>query len=271
MGIRRGKYWTDKRQLMAKIHKLHELMYEQPEAITINLIGLGGNGMVVFHNLVKMHLTLKQLGMPGFAIRMFDPDVVAEFNVGRQMFVHGDIGHAKVSVIAQRYHRAYDGFIVGDFPETYNGQYPANITITCVDSVQARQDVHYAITNLPYNFKGRPNEQPLYWLDLGNGKNYGQYVLATVNDKYERKEWEEERIYKLKNVFELYPAILEVQEELEPSCSLIESLSRQDLFINPMIANFASHLLWELLQEGYVRYQGGHLNLESMSLSTINL
>ena len=79
-----------------KTHILHEALHESPMPITINLVGLGGNGLCMLNNLIKMHLTLRKLDHPGFQIRVYDPDIVEDHNVGRQMFSISDIGHPKV-------------------------------------------------------------------------------------------------------------------------------------------------------------------------------
>lgn len=252
-----------------KTHILHKALHQIPIPITINLIGLGGNGLMMLGNLIKIHLTLKQLDHPGLDIRVFDPDKVERHNIGRQLFSISDIGIYKVTAIVQRYLNNYGNkIILSDFPVEYTGQDPTNFTITCTDTVKSRIVVKKALKSFPYDKDGNISNMPLYWLDLGNTKKSGQFVLGTVNHEKEKSKNE---ISKMKDVFELYPNMKEIDDNDEPSCSLIESLGRQDLFINPIIALYASNLLWNLIRDEYISYQGMFINLESLNITTINL
>lgn len=255
-----------------KLHMLHEIMRSPVVPISVNLVGLGGNGICMLQNLVKIHLTLKHLEHPGLAIMAYDHDKVEDHNIGRQMFSMAEIGMNKATALVQRYYANYGNeVLLQDVPESYTGQKAANITITCTDNIKSRVEIGKHLKAFKYNPLGDVQAQCLYWLDLGNSKSSGQVVLGTVNSKYEREKKEKGRIYDLKDVLQVFSNFQSIQDDDTPSCSLIQSLSRQDLFINPMISTYGGHLLWSLLKDEYVRYQGVFINLDIMKITTLNL
>ena len=67
--------------------------------VNIDLIGVGGGGSLVLSGLVRLHLAIKSLGHPhGLAVNVWDPDIVSQANVGRQLFAPNEIGLNKAEV-----------------------------------------------------------------------------------------------------------------------------------------------------------------------------
>ena len=112
----------------------------------------------------------------------------------------------------------------------------------------------------------------------------GQVVLGTVGRveqvKYDKNrnetihtlEQRQSRAYKLPNVVELLPDIKKIKsKDTGPSCSLLQALNRQDLFINSTLANLGLALLWRLFREGRTDYQGAYLNLKTMQANAIKV
>jgi len=56
-----------------------------------------------------------------------------------------------------------------------------------------------------------------------------------------------------------------------PSCSLAEALEKQDLFINSVLAQMGSSLLWNLFRNGMTENRGFFLNLKSFQSKPIKL
>ena len=54
-------------------------------------------------------------------------------------------------------------------------------------------------------------------------------------------------------------------ENDEPSCSLAEALTHQELFVNRALTSFALHLVWTMFRRGEIRVAGCFLNLQEMT------
>ena len=60
-------------------------------------------------------------------------------------------------------------------------------------------------------------------------------------------------------------------EDNTPSCSLAEALEKQDLFINSVLAQMGSSLLWSLFRNGMTENRGFFLNLKEFKTQPIKL
>lgn len=250
-------------------HYLEQYIASAQHKITINLVGCGGTGTHVLTNLAMMNYSLGKLGRQPLFVRVWDPDDITEHNVGRQMFSPADIGRNKAEVVVERVNRFY-GTHWHHMDDRYSRDLEskglgANFMISCVDSVESRKDIRRVFpkrTNLKRNIRDR-YEMPYYWLDVGNGKSSGQIILGsffginqpgggthtlpTFLDEYKR-----------------------VKEDLTaPSCSMAEALNNQDLFINKLLATYATHMIWEFLINYRIDYRGIYLNLANMKVSQI--
>lgn len=184
---------------------------------------------------------------------VIDDDVVSEANLGRQAFSPSDLGQPKASVLVHRTNLFYGTqweAMVGRFNTGTTGFVDAgHIIISCVDTIASRLSVWRVLKRCR-----------CYWMDLGNTASTGQVILGETEGKFSRLS--AERKNRLPHLFDLFPKLRRQKDKAtEPSCSLIEALSRQDLFINSTLANFAGHLLWQLLRHGGLNHQGAFLNL----------
>lgn len=59
------------------------------------------------------------------------------------------------------------------------------------------------------------------------------------------------------------------EQDSGPSCSLAEALRKQDLFINPTLAQLGCALLWKLFREVKIEYHGIFLNLSTLKTNPI--
>lgn len=261
-----------------RYHYLDQYIASAQHRITCNLIGCGGTGSHMLTNLATLSHAFVKLGKQPLFVRVFDPDGVEEHNVGRQMFSISDVGRFKSDVLVERCNR-YFGTDWVSIPELYcekkdnlrNDQKNANFIISCVDSVKSRK----MIDNLyPEKMNERTGDgyfiesynTSFYWLDIGNTRKSGQIILGTL--RYIKQPNKESSSY-LPCFFAEYRDVKE-QNQL-PSCSLAESLGKQDLFINKIMATFASNMLWQLMMEFRINYRGIYINLESLKTQPITI
>ena len=122
----------------------------------------------------------------------------------------------------------------------------ANITISCVDQGATRKQIATLL-----NGEGSQTFdsylRPYCWLDYGNNLDSGQVILGTV-DVVEQPDVEAKTIDRLPSITELCPDIEKYDDANIPSCSMRESLNRQDLFVNRTLAPWGVHLLWQFFR-----------------------
>lgn len=238
--------------------------------ITVALIGAGGTGSQLLPELARIDHALYKLGHPGLAVTVYDDDIVTEANIGRQLFSVSDIGLSKSMVLVDR----INSFFGVDW-ESRPERYPTasdfssyNITLTCVDNVASRIAIGQRLRKLN---KDRLSDEttPWYWMDFGNQTDRGQVVLGTLRPIPQPKSRQIETVGTLRGVDEIFDLTTIDDNDSGPSCSLAEALSKQDLFINSMLSQVGGNLLWKLITEGGIDYQGAFVNLKTMKVNPI--
>lgn len=222
-------------------------------AITILLVGCGGNGAQMLMGLAALDTALRAISSRSLDVTVVDDDIVTEANLGRQPFYRCDIGHSKARTLTERINLAH-----GLAWEAVHGRAPEAIgidgfdmLISCVDTAAARRALGAALQ------AGR--NPPIYWMDLGNRANDGQYLIGCP-----RPTGHSDRP-RLPNVLEAFPELADesVTEDDAPSCSVAEALERQSLFVNRVVASHALALLFDLLGRGSIGQAGAFVNLAS--------
>jgi PRTRC genetic system ThiF family protein len=269
------------------VHKPHP-KFGRPGPVRVGLIGAGGCGSEMLVRLVEMDHAFASLGLPRLDVTVYDPDTVSSANPGRQRFYKADVGLHKAVLLVHRANAAY-GLRWAAVPEAYTGQpaaptreggdsRPFDILITCVDTARARREIHRACTSEGAGRAAYEHSQywdnggaPGYWLDLGNGLSNGQVVLGQFETPpgltvpKARRVDRLPHMTRLPHIIDLWPGEYapdaDAADEAEPSCTLAQSLSRQDLFINKAIALKAADLLWRLLRDREIDCQGWWVNL----------
>lgn len=250
-----------------KVHFTYSYFLNPTHPLTVGLIGVGGTGSQVLSSLARINHALNSMGHPGLFVYAYDPDEVTESNIGRQMFCESDIGQNKADVLITRINRFY-GTAWESIPHVYE-QNLSNIYITCVDNIKSRLELASTIRNR--NKYVTEYKKGKYWLDFGNAQNHGQFVLGTIGKIEQPSSKMFKTVGKLKTVTELFDFSKVEEKDSGPSCSLAEALSKQNLFINSTLAQAGCSILWKLITEGIIEYQGAFLNLETMQVNPINL
>ncbi|MDR2891303.1 MAG: PRTRC system ThiF family protein [Alistipes sp.] len=259
---------------MKRVHYVEKYLLAPQHPVTVNLIGAGGTGSQVLSCLVRMDMALAGLGHPGLHVTVYDPDLVEQPNVGRQLFTPADIGLNKAQCLVSRLNAAF-----GLGWEAVSEKFPvkvknaterdmANIFITCTDNVASRNKLDGFLNGAAAAMRcerGIDHRSLLYWLDFGNRQNTGQVVLGTIPDTITQPTVEDmETVASLPKITEM-PGYDDVRDDDSgPSCSLAEALEKQDLFINSTLAQLGCNLLWKMFRHGHLDHRGLYLNLETM-------
>lgn len=256
---------------MKNTHYTAPYLLNPQHRISVALIGVGGTGSQVLTHLARINEGLLSMNHPGLHVTSYDHDIVTEANIGRQAFSSADLLLNKAIVITTRINRWF-GNDWNAVPEKYNGQ-PANIIISCVDTAKGRIEISKLIgTNKQNQRNVEPYEYKYYWLDFGNSRDTGQVILGTIGDIKQPNSEKYQPIGLLKNVVKYFPNLRKIKEaDQGPSCSLAESINKQDLFINSTLSNLGCNILWKLFINGRIDFQGAYLNLNTLSVNPIKI
>jgi PRTRC genetic system ThiF family protein len=250
------------------VHIIQKELLQPYNPVTVNLIGAGGTGGQVLTALARMNHALIALGHAGLFVRVFDDDTVDAANLGRQLFTTAELGQHKSVALINRINRffgtnwkaetlRYDKSSITD-----RDLASAVITISCVDTVAARYEIAEILKHLSKNYGGRNHVK--YWMDFGNSRSSGQVVLSTLEKIKQPASDLYRPVESLPLVTDQFKELLNASETADntPSCSLAEALTKQDLFINSVLANCGASLLWQLFREGILFNRGFFLNLK---------
>lgn len=253
----------------SNIHYLHPyLLRDHPIHVTV--IGVGGTGCMVLKEFARMHYALIGVGHQGLHVTAYDADTVSESNIGRQLFLHEDIGQNKAVCMINRINLAW-GIHWNAVDQNYEDDMALNsIVISCTDTIKSRK---YLVGKLMekerISLRGLNEETPLYWFDCGNGNDYGQVRLFTFSAPEKSPKSKKYKVVSSIPYIDIY-ANKEDRPD-EPSCSLAQALGKQDLMVNSMIAQIALQMLWSLIYKKFIDYKGVYVNLATMSMRALPL
>jgi len=256
-----------------RIHIAPNYFFDPTHPITISLIGAGGNGSLMLARLARMDHALCQTGHPGLHVRAFDGDIVEPMNIGRQLFTPHDLGQNKVvnalTKINQAFGLQWEGIPMNAM--TFGDDIKSNIIVTCVDNAKYRTALSLA---LQYPHKGSEYRTMFYWMDIGNSRDTGQFVLGSLFEE-ERKldDGSMECVGKLKTITDLFPNLEKHDTESQQGrgCAYADRLMEQSLYINDVLAAHASDCLFRLLSHRQLSVHGGFVNLKSGTVNPIKV
>jgi len=259
------------------VHITPKELLQPYNPVTVNLIGAGGTGGQVLTALARMNHALIALGHAGLFVRVFDDDIVDTANLGRQLFTTAELGQYKATSLINRINRffgtnwkaettRYDKKSVKD-----SDLASATLTISCVDTVKARQEIAEMLKRLAASYGGRNHVK--YWMDFGNSRTSGQVILSTLEKIRQPASGIYRPVESLPLVTDEFKDLLAASEQGDntPSCSLAEALAKQDLFINSALANCGASLLWQVFREGILFHRGFFLNLKDFRTQPLKI
>ena len=238
-------------------HTLHPALASRHQPLRVLVVGAGGNGSKFTVGMKNLHGALRALGHPGVKLTLADGDLVSESNLVRQSFYPSDVGLNKATVLINRINmscglnwRALPRHLeAADLTKVRPG-----ILITCVDSRKARATMQAGMDAY---------QSIVMHLDIGNLRDSGQFVLGSPLGYYNPRKKD-----RLRTAFELFPELTDttLPEDDLPSCSTMEALEKQDLFINDTLVTSALALLWRLLRHGEIAHHGAFVDLKTGSV-----
>lgn len=251
--------------MKSRVHVAPNYFFDPTHPITISLIGVGGSGSLMLARLARMDYALRQTGHPGLHIRAFDQDVVEPMNIGRQLFCPSDLGENKVLNSLTKINNAFglqwDGIPMNAMP--YGEDVRSNIIITCVDNTEYRKELSKA---LAFPHIGSDYRTIFYWMDLGNSRDTGQFILGSLFEEQQKLESEfVDPVHKLKTIIDLFPNLEQYDtEDLQGrGCAYSDKLMEQSLFINDVLVAHAANCLFRLLYSKEISVHGGFVNLKN--------
>lgn len=253
---------------MLKRHYCSNYFLSNRHRITVNVFGSGGTGSFVMTNLARLDFALRAIGNKGLFVRLFDDDTIEPHNVGRQMFYESDIGLNKAHVIVERINRTFGtDWIAHTVRAETKSHFKANIIMTCVDNVSTRKKIHQYMKTLKSIDSYDEPYATYFWMDFGNERQTGQVVMGTGRFGIPQPEGGTEV---LKTVYDIFPVPLKEPED-KTTCSMLQSLQEQDLFINSILAQYGIQLLWKLFNDKIIYFNGHLVNLEKGKTAPILL
>lgn len=152
----------------------------------VTIVGCGGTGAFVADGLCRL------LSGSHNKVVLIDYDRVEERNLSRQQFFKEDLDKFKSEVLAHRFARLYGlpvGYAISPL-QLAEVVYPG-IVIGCVDNGKARNDIadkldtkrHCTQEYERYDYHTPalvPGATKVWWVDAGNGENYGQVLIGNT-------------------------------------------------------------------------------------------
>lgn len=133
---------------------------------TVTVVGCGGTGGFVAEALCRL--------LPADAdLVLVDHDRVEGRNLTRQSFYREDLGRFKSETLAHRLALRFERPVgYSTLPAAMTELNSPGLVIGCVDNGLARRDIARAVIHTPYQ---------KWWVDAGNGENYGQVVIGNTD------------------------------------------------------------------------------------------
>lgn len=227
------------------------------------IVGAGGTGAQIARSVARMIYDMRRAQLHPPALRLIDPDVVSEKNVGRQLFTAADVGQPKALVLMRRFNLAL-GLEVSAVVEPFDsarhltGSDHSVLLIGAVDNEEARRSLAAA--------------EGVLWLDCGNFTNAGQVILGnTGNREWVLRQMEADTpVYRyLPHATLLFPQLLEPEPPtiaLPHSCGDLMAVGEQGLVVNDLIAAIASQYIWKLLYRQPIQSFASFMDGDSLAV-----
>lgn len=214
--------------------------------IEIIVIGAGGNGSHFVKTFADFDMLNKHVEYMDFKVSVFDDDFIESHNTSRQAFNPASVGFNKAVNICSKINSSY-GLTYKAYPEKYDCDRPHRlhhyrIFVLAVDSPSFRHSF----------YKNNPDD---IIIDMGNGNDFGQvwfYYSPEIRKKDPFKRY-------MKSLYDARR-----RKRKHTSCSHLDSIKSQGLYVNNSMANIAATWIYNLimynpLSLNYVTYYNSKL------------
>jgi len=204
----------------------------------VAVVGCGGTGGFVAEGLCRV--LAKDI-----VILLVDHDRVEEPNLIRQNFYKSELGQYKCEALSNRLGDKFKRrvpYITAQVSRIAPDQVP-DIIIGCVDNGLARRDIADLMKGKQYgqgNYRG-------WWIDAGNGSNFGQVLIGncTISNMRNAFETDHEICYGLPLPTEQRPELL-LETPPEPACAENVAAGNQSPVINQLIASLVLQFVYRM-------------------------
>jgi len=226
---------------------------------TVTVVGCGGTGSFLAESLCRL--------LPQNAtLVLIDHDRVEERNLRRQNFTKEDLGKFKSQALAERLARRF-GRPVGysTLPVRMSRIELPGIVVGCLDNGPARRDLLDLVGGQLFMIlrsAASPWEtyEVSWWVDAGNGEDYGQVLLGNAVEK----RFEGERCLSLPLPVLQRPELLQ-EVPRQRSCA---NMDEQGAVINQLMAGLLAEVIRRLI-EGTCPWMQLYLDLKEGSLTSV--
>jgi len=246
----------------------------QAACIRLIMVGLGGTGSFLVRHVACIASLLHATGK-NVSLTLIDPDMVEAGNIPRQNFCEAEIGRYKVEALAERYARAF-GMEIGCQPISFTSDLvraewnTLTVLIGAVDNAAARVALDTTLdTNETWSSTERISAPQIWWLDLGNGLDYGQILFGSTTHMKQltaaftvsglpRCSLLPSPLLQEPNLRQPRP---EEQEDHRLSCAELLAANAQAMTINPAMAVEGADYLYRFLLTGTLKKFATYLDL----------
>lgn len=233
-------------------HAVNPDLFNNQEKISVCLIGCGGTGSHILTRLALLNYALLEMDYKGLDVIVYDDDIVEQNNIGRQMFTKSNIGENKAKCAVGKINMAF-GYNWQAIDKKFKTDLSYNIVITAVDNIKTRKNIESQFFKLSKSNR-HINKRPIYWIDAGNGKDFGQVVITDVE-------------HTLMNIFDISDNIEADDKNIEVQgvgCSYADKLQEQGLFVNTDMAQIVGSILETMFIDRVLFYNVVYSNLKTM-------
>jgi PRTRC genetic system ThiF family protein len=217
----------------------------------VTVVGCGGTGGFVAEGLCRI--------LPAHAsLVLVDHDRVEEHNLGRQNFTRAELGRLKSEALAERLAREFGrpvAYSTLPVAEAAFELWP--LVIGCVDNGPARRDI---AEKMRRGF--------CWWVDAGNGENYGQILIGSVDSPVRGSFSPEKGICRTLPLPTIQRPDLLAQKPPVQDCAQAVASGEQSPVVNQAMAALVVEVVRRLI-EGTCPWMQLCLDLEVGTLQTL--
>jgi hypothetical protein len=196
------------------------------------VVGCGGTGGFAAEGLCRI--------LPSSVpLVLIDPDRVESGNLRRQNFFREDLGKLKSEALAQRLSRKYDRAVAySTLPVSLTPLGFNSLVVGCVDNGPARRDI-------AGKFNQTFGNVPAWWVDAGNGENFGQILIGNRTGTAQYTTGEKgDRFYSLPLPTQQRPELFRQR----PAAGSCDDISGQGPTINQSMAVLVVEVVRRLIE-----------------------